>query len=290
MQEFLSQGDRSQDFILEVEKVAYGYPDGTLALQNINLQVPAGAKIALLGPNGAGKSTLFLHLIGLLQPKQGCIRFRGMPIKYHKSALKELRQQVGIVFQDPENQLFSANVWQEVSFGPMNLGWREQQVRQRVQQAMELTDIVDLQDRPVHALSYGQKKRVAIAGVLAMDPQVLIVDEPTVWLDQEHAGQIMEIFNRLNTSEGKTVILSTHDVDLAYSWADYIYVLKGGQVIGQGTAQEIFSDVDLVERAALALPWLVQMYQELRDKGWIANATPLPTTREKLFQLIPVKA
>lgn len=276
-----------KNFVMQVENLQYGYPDGTPALRDINLNFGQGSKIAILGPNGAGKSTLFMHLIGLFQPERGCIRFKGKPVSYKKSDLIQLRQLVGIVFQDPDAQLFSSNVWQEVSFGPMNLGLSEDQVAVRVQRALELTDIVSLQERPVHALSYGQKKRVAIAGVLAMDPEVLIVDEPTVWLDQQHSQQVMEIFNGLNSAQGKTIILSTHDVDLAYSWADYIYVLQGGQVVGQGTPEEIFTDLPLIKNTSLSVPWLVQVYQEMKAKGWINGGTPMPGTPEGLFQLMP---
>lgn len=270
------------DLILEAVGVSFSYPDGTKALNGVNLAIPRGKKIALLGPNGAGKSTLFLHFNGILRPSQGVIRFAGQDLSYSHAALKSLRKNVGIVFQDPDSQLFSASVRQEVSFGPLNLGWSKEQVLRCVEEAMEATEISHLQDKPTHLLSYGQKKRVAIAAVLAMAPQVLIFDEPTAWLDPRHSQEIIALIQRLN-QQGKTIVLSTHDVDLAYGWADYCYILKDGVVVGEGLPHEVFARKDLLAQTDLKRPWILEVFEELQKKGYLAPTTPVPRTKEELF-------
>ncbi|KXS47841.1 MAG: cobalt/nickel transport system ATP-binding protein, partial [Halanaerobium sp. T82-1] len=211
--------------VLEVENLVFNYPDGTNALDGLSLSIEKGKKIAILGANGAGKSTLFLHLNGILKPKQGNIKFRGKKISYKKKELQNLRKNIGIVFQDPDMQLFSSSVFQEISFGPLNLGLSEIQTRERVDEAMQIMEITDIKDKPTHLLSYGQKKRISIADILAMKPELIIFDEPTVWLDPKHSKEILGFINQIN-KKGTTVILSTHDVDLAYQWADYIYIFS----------------------------------------------------------------
>jgi len=267
--------------VLEAKGLNFSYPDGTQALIDINLSIPRGKKTAFLGPNGAGKTTLFLHFNGILKPERGKIYFAGQEVCYHHTALLELRKKVGIVFQEPDTQLFSASVRQEVSFGPLNLGLSREEAEERVNEAMEATDILDLRDRPTHFLSYGQKKRVAIADILAMQPQVLICDEPTAWLDTRHAARIMELFHKINRA-GVTIIFSTHDVDLAYSWADYIFIMKDGMVIGEGAPERVFCDDRLLEEAELERPWLLDVYEELKRRGFVAANSP-PRTREEFF-------
>lgn len=273
------------DYIIEAEDLNYFYPDGTQALQNMCLKIPRSRKIAILGSNGAGKSTLFLHLNGILKPKSGTVRYNGKAVSYDKKALLELRKNVGIVFQDPDSQLFSASVYQEISFGPLNIGLSEQTVRERVEQAMKATGITELKDKPTHMLSYGQKKRVTIAGILAMEPEVLVCDEPTAWLDPKHAKQAVQLFDEISQN-GTTVILSTHDVDLAYSWADYVFVLSGGRVIGEGTPASVFRDDLLLHKADLDRPWLVDVYDVFAKKGCLSATTPLPRDKQELFALM----
>ncbi|MGI6286255.1 ATP-binding cassette domain-containing protein [Neomoorella humiferrea] len=275
--------------LLEAERVSFTYPDGTRALQHVTLSIPEGKKIAVLGPNGAGKSTLFLHFNGILRPQEGCIYFAGVRINYSHKALTDLRRQVGIVFQDPDSMLFSASVRQEISFGPLNLGLGREEVGQRVEAAMAVTGITDLQDKPTHFLSYGQKKRVAIASVLAMEPRLIIFDEPTAYLDPRSTREVMALLADIS-HQGKTIILSTHDVDIAYTWADYIYVLARGQVIGAGTPAEIFSDATLLETADLARPWLLEVYEDLKNKGWLPATAPVPKNKEELLGLIPYRS
>jgi len=272
--------------ILEALDVHYTYPDGTRALRGVTLRVPEGSKVAVLGPNGAGKTTLFLHFNGILRPRSGTVRFAGREIRYDRRSLGELRRQVGMVFQDPDSQLFCASVFEEVSFGPVNLGLTPEEVRRRVREALRATDAEDLADRPTHYLSYGQKKRVCVAGVLAMGPRVLICDEPTAGLDPRQSAGLMELLDRIACRSG-TVLIATQDVDLAYSWADRVVVLKDGQVVGEGNPTEIFLDEDLLRRADLAAPWVVAVYRELVGRGLVRPDAPVPRNREQLFGLLP---
>lgn len=273
------------EVILEAVDLDYSYPDGTNALRNINLQVAKGEKLTILGSNGAGKSTLFMQFNGLYHPSSGCIHYQGQAISYKTKALIELRKKVGIVFQDPDSQLFSSSVYQDISFGPLNLGLSEQEVKTRVKQALIDTETTELEDKPTHLLSYGQKKRVSIAGVLAMEPEVIIFDEPTAGLDPRHAREFMHLLKNLS-AEGKTIIISTHDVDLAYSWSDRLVIMSSGEIIAQGEPGELFLQPELIERADLALPWLIEMYCGLVEKGWLPPSTPLPKTKTDLLSII----
>jgi len=275
------------EVILEAVDLDYSYPDGTNALRNINFKVETGEKLTILGSNGAGKSTLFMQLNGLYRPALGCIKYQGQAISYKNKALIELRKKVGIVFQDPDSQLFSSSVYQDISFGPLNLGLSEQEVETRVKQALIDTETTDLEDKPTHLLSYGQKKRVSIAGVLAMEPEVIIFDEPTAGLDPRHAREFMHLLKNLS-DEGKTIIISTHDVDLAYSWSDRLVIMSSGEIIAQGEPGELFLQPEIVERADLARPWLVEMYYGLVEKGWLPPSTPLPKTKADLLLIIPL--
>ncbi len=272
-------------YIIQVEDIHYTYPDGTGALRGLSLSVAAGSKTAVLGANGSGKTTLFLCLNGLLKPQKGTICFDGETLSQKRQALKKLRSRVGIVFQDPDTQLFSASVLQEVAFGPLNLGLKKEEVLRRVTRAMEITGIAGLQDKATHLLSYGQKKRVAIAGILAMEPEVLICDEPTAWLDQKHADKIMDLFCRINRA-GTTVIISTHDPDLAYAFADRIVILEQGSVLGAGGPEAVFLDDDLLARAGLRQPQVLETYRKLRAGGYLREGFPLPRTREELLQML----
>lgn len=269
--------------ILEAEGIEYTYTDGTKALRKVNMAVHRGEKIAVLGSNGAGKSTLFLHFNGILQPERGCIRFHGRKLSYKKAEIMELRRKIGIVFQDPDSQLFSASVLQEVSFGPMNLGLSEAEVRRSVDQALQDTEISELIDRPTHMLSFGQKKRVSIADILAMKPEVIIFDEPTAWLDPRHAREFMQLLDELS-QQGKTIITSTHDVDLAYSWADRIFIMKQGQMLMEGTPEEVFCRQDVISEADLNLPWLVETHDEFMRIGLLPTSSCLPRTKEELYE------
>ncbi|AEF96365.1 ATP-binding cassette domain-containing protein [Methanotorris igneus] len=251
--------------IIETRDLHFQYPDGTKALNGINFMAKKGEMIALLGPNGAGKSTLFLHFNGILKPTKGEVLIKGKPIKYNSKDLIEVRKTVGIVFQNPDDQLFAPTVKQDVAFGPLNLGLSEDEVERRVKEALKAVGMEGFGDKPPHHLSGGQKKRVAIAGILAMEPEVIVLDEPTAGLDPLGASQIMKLLYDLNR-KGMTIIISTHDVDLVPIYADKVYVMSKGQIIKGGTPKEVFEDVETIRKANLRLPRVAHLVEILRDK------------------------
>lgn len=272
-------------YLLETQSLEYQYPDGTKAVNGISVGINKGEKIAVLGSNGAGKSTFFLNLNGVLKPTAGRIYFKGTQVKYDHKSLMELRKNVGIVFQDPDSQLFSASVYQEVSFGAMNLKLSESVVRERVEKAMEDTGITDLKKRPTHFLSYGQKKRVTVADILVMEPEIIIFDEPTACLDPKYSAKMVELFDQINQN-GTTILLSTHDVDIAYTWATRILVMKDGNVIREGDPVDIFRDHQLLIDANLTKPLVFEVYEELLKAGVLKEGSKLPRSKSELFSLI----
>lgn len=272
------------DFILEAENLDFTYLDGTKAIKNLSVKIERGKKVALVGNNGAGKTTLFLHFNGVHRPSKGLIRFKGKALNYSNNQVKELRKSVGIVFQDPDNQLFSASVYQDISFGPINMGWPENMVREKIEQAMRKTNTWMLKDKPTHFLSHGQKKRVAIAGILAMEPEVIILDEPTAGLDPVATRQMMDLLDEFNQT-GSTVILSSHNLDEVYAWADSIFVIDSGQIIAAGSPEEIFRNEHVMEKANLIKPWVLDMYDYLKIKGLIKTSVSSPKNREELKNL-----
>ena len=273
------------EYILETKDVNFQYEDGTEALKNINLKIKKGKKISFVGVNGSGKSTLFLNLNGVLKPTKGTVIYDGNEVKYNHKFLLSLRKNIGIVFQDPDNQLFSASVYQEVSFGAMNLKLSDIEVRSRVDEALNSVGMYEYRDKAVHFLSYGQKKRVSIADILVMNPEIIVFDEPTSSLDPKHSKQIVNIFDELN-ERGMTVILSTHDVELAYSWSDYIVVMKDGEIVREGTPYEIFSDDNLIHECYLEKPIVLEIFEKLRDNGKITLDTNIPRNKEELYKIL----
>ncbi|MEQ6355978.1 ATP-binding cassette domain-containing protein [Lysinibacillus sp. M3] len=273
------------DLYFELTRLSYAYADGTHALTDITLQIPKGKKIALLGHNGAGKSTLFQHLNGILKPTAGSISFQGKALNYSRKALKELRQQVGIVFQDADNQLFSGTVKQDIAFGPLNLGWTTEIIEEKIAWAISQTEVEALLDKPIHFLSVGQKKRVAMAGVLAMEPSVFLLDEPTAGLDNYYSAQVLQYLATLENGE-RTILLATHDIPLAYEWADQIVVMEDGRIIYNGDPVELFFQDDLLERAHLERPWVFEMATALQNKKLFEKSIKMPRSKEDLHKLI----
>lgn len=271
--------------ILEVQHLHFSYPDGTLVLKDLSVELERGKKIAILGANGTGKSTFLQHLIGVLKPNQGSIIYNGQVVQYNRAALQNLRSQVGFVFQDPDSQLFSASVWQEVSFGPVNLGWHKEKIIENVTKALQITDTEHLQGRPTHSLSYGQKKLITIAGVIAMEPRVIILDEPTASLDPQYTTKIIELLDQLNQG-GTTVILATHDVDWAYAWADAILIMQGGRIVKEGHPAEIFEDDLLLKECSLSKPLIFEVFHQLQMSGYLPEGISAPRSKQKLFQMI----
>ena len=206
-------------------------------------------------------------------------------MKYNHKSLLNLRKNIGIVFQDPENQLFSSSVYKEVSFGAMNLKLSETEVRNRVDEALKNVGMYEYRDKAIHFLSYGQKKRVSIADILVMQPEIIVFDEPTSSLDPKHSKQIVKIFNELN-EKGMTVILSTHDVELAYSWSDYIVVMKDGEIFREETPYEIFSDDKLIHECYLEKPLILDVFQFLCDNSKITLDNNIPRNKEELYNIL----
>jgi cobalt/nickel transport system ATP-binding protein len=242
--------------VFEFKEVSYKYPDHEdgFALQSCSVSLPEGEKIAVVGRNGSGKSTLFLHCNGLYRPQSGQVFFKGEPLAYDRNSLRRLRQQVGLVFQNPDDQLFSASVTQDISFGPLNLGLEETEVRRRVQQVAEACGITRLLDRPTHALSGGEKARVALAGVLAMQPEVLIADEPMSSLDPWIRLTIFDILQKFY-DQGKTILMATHNLSVVRYWASYVVVLQAGQVVFSGTPKALLTDVAILQETGLSHVW-----------------------------------
>lgn len=238
-----------------------------------------------MGGNGSGKSTFFLCLNGIRKPDSGRICINGTPIEYTRKGLLDIRGKVGIVFQEPDNQLFSASVYEEISFGILNLGADEQTARREVEQVIRELEITPFQERPAHALSGGQKKQVAIADILVMNPEVMILDEPASALDPVHTRKVQEIVGRL-TDKGITVLMATHDMDYAYSWADEIVLMHEGRVLRQGPPDEVCADLETLEEAGLEQPSVLRLYECLRCKGVISRADRLPRSTEELIGML----
>ncbi|KXG75430.1 energy-coupling factor ABC transporter ATP-binding protein [Thermotalea metallivorans] len=273
------------EYIIETKDLEFVYPDGTYALRKLTISIQKGKKIAIVGANGAGKTTLFLNLNGVYKPTGGKVYFEGKEMIYNKKDILALKRNIGIVFQDANAQLFSASVFQEVSFGPMNLGLPKEEVRKRVEDALAKTGIAHLKKKPIHFLSGGQKKRVSIADILAMDPKVIFLDEPTAFVDPKTSSELMAFFDVLN-KEGKTIVLSTHDMDKVYPWADYVFVMKEGAVIAEGIPQDIFRDDEVLKRADLEKPWMIAAYEEIIKRKPYLSKEEVPKTKEALFQLM----
>ena len=264
---------------IEARELRYTYEDGTAALKGINLRAERGKITGILGANGAGKSTLFLNLNGVLQPSAGEILLDGAPVK---------RDRVGIVFQDPDDQLFSADVYRDISFGAVNLGLPEAEVRRRVEAAMERTGVSHLRDKPTHALSFGQKKRAAIAGVLVMEPEVLILDEPTAGLDPQGVSDLLELLASLRDGLGMTILMATHDMDVVPLCCDYAYLLGGGSVLARGTPEELFAQAELLRANHLRLPRIAHLMAILRDRDGldVAPVGTIGAARRELLRLL----
>lgn len=244
--------------IFEFKNVCYSYAiqknANHPALQDFSVRVPGGEKIAVVGRNGSGKSTFFLHCNGLYKPQAGQVFFKNEPLAYDRQSLKKLRQQVGLIFQNPDDQLFSASVAQDISFGPLNLGLSDADARARVQTAAELCDITHLLERPTHALSGGEKARVALAGVLAMEPEVLVADEPLASLDPWVRLTMFDILQKIY-DQGKTILMATHNLSVVRYWASYVIVIDAGRAVFAGAPRELLANKPLLDQTGLARVW-----------------------------------
>ncbi len=237
---------------LQVRGLTYAYPDGSVALQGVDLSVASGERVALLGPNGAGKTTLVLHLNGILHGGGGEVHVGGLAVSpSDRAALTEIRRRVGIVFQDPDDQLFMPTVAEDVGFGPANLGLRGAELRARVEEALTAVGMLEHRDRTPHHLSFGQRRRVAVATVLAMRPEILVLDEPSSNLDPASRRELSEILRGLPV----TVLMVTHDLPYALELCTRSVILDRGQLVADGPTVDLLADADLLGRHRLELPY-----------------------------------
>ena len=269
--------------ILKVEDLHYIYGNGKSALDGVNVDIYEGEKIAVLGSNGSGKSTFFLNVDGVLTPEKGKIIYRDIVI--NKKNLKELRKNIGIVFQDADNQIIASTVRGEVAFGPMNLKLPKEEVLKRVDEALEYMNISELKDRPPHYLSGGEKKRVSIADIIAMKSEIIIFDEPTAALDPLNALMLEEVLVKLG-AESKTMLISTHDVDFAYRWAERVLVFCQGKIIADGTPIEIFQNKDILKQSNLRQPTMLEVYELLIEKHLLKDTKNYPKNIQEFKEII----
>ncbi|MFF5899725.1 energy-coupling factor ABC transporter ATP-binding protein [Streptomyces argenteolus] len=270
--------------LLSLRGASFAYEDGPPVLSGLDFEAREGRALALLGRNGSGKTTLMRLLSGGLRPREGRLTVAGTPVTYDRKGLTRLRTTVQLVVQDPDDQLFAASVAQDVSFGPLNLGLPDGQVRHRVAEALAALDITALADRPTHQLSYGQRKRTAIAGAVAMRPRVLILDEPTAGLDPDGQERLLVTLGALRAS-GTTVVMATHDVDLALRWADDCAILTPAGV-RSGPADAVLARTDVLREAGLRLPWGIAGARLLRSHGLLDATVPGPRTAEELAAFV----
>lgn len=275
-----------EEIIIKAENIYFSYDDGSShSLNGLSVDICKGEKVAFMGANGSGKSTFFLCCNGVNRPEKGKIYYKGNPISYDRKGMLDLRQKVGIVFQDPDNQLFSASVYQEISFGILNLGVGEEEARKEVEEVIERLEITPFRDRPTHALSGGQKKQVSIADILVMHPEVIIFDEPAAALDPRHAGMVNQIIEQL-AKDNITVMISTHDVDYALEWADRIVLLHEGKVLIEGRPEQVFSNKEALEKTNLRQPAAMEIFERLCEKQILDSELPVPHGLKELERYI----
>lgn len=270
------------EVLLQVKGLSFSYGEEPV-LKDVNLIIRHGERIAVMGSNGAGKSTFFLNLNGVLKPDSGEILLGGT--KIGKKELNLLRKKVGFVFQDADSQIIAANVRAEISFGPMNLGMERGEVIRRVDAAISYLGLEEVQQRAPHYLSGGEKKQVSIADILAMEPDLLIFDEPMAALDPMNAQRVEDILNQLH-EDGKTLLIATHDVDFAWRFADRILVFCDGMLIGDGTPAEIFTQKEMMERAHLKKPSIMEVWDALLQNSLVADRKGYPSTPQQAAEWI----
>lgn len=277
--------NHTEDWVIQAENLSYSYEENDRkALDGLSVRIGRGRKVAFMGGNGSGKSTFFLCLNGILRPDEGRVLIDGEPVSYTRKGLLDVRKKVGIVFQEPDNQLFSASVFQEISFGILNLGVDEETARREVEKVIRELEITPFQNRPAHALSGGQKKQVAIADILVMHPEIMILDEPASALDAAHTKKVHELIRGL-TEQGITVLMSLHDIDYAWAWADEIVLMHEGKVMKQGTPQEVCEDEEALKKAGLARPGVLRIYEKLKGRGMLSG-DQIPGSMDELAEML----
>ena len=265
---------------IEIQDVSYRYADGCAALQGVNLAIEKGERIALVGPNGAGKSTLFHLLNGLLMPSSGKVYIDGLLVE--KKSLHRIRPKIGMVFQDSDDQLFNPTVRQEIAYGLMNMHVTGQELEKTIAWALDAAGILDLAGKSPHNLSGGQKKRVALASVLAMKPDVLVLDEPTASLDPRGVNDFLRLLNKINKEMGITLIFSSHDTDIIPLLSDRVYLLNEGRIVLSGTTAEVFAQKDVLRHNGLRLPRVAHLIEILgNDRCLVQDDLPLTISQAR---------
>ncbi|MEA3488664.1 MAG: ABC transporter ATP-binding protein [Euryarchaeota archaeon] len=257
---------------ITVKNLSYKYPDGSTALEDVNMEMYEGERIVIVGPNGAGKTTFMLHLNGTLHGTEGQIEIFGKSVDKMKRA--EIVKEVGMVFQDPDDQLFMPTIFDDIAFGPINLGLKEDEVRERVEKAISALGLSGFEDRAPHHLSFGEKKKASLAAVMAMEPRILVLDEPTANLDPSSRTELIAILNALNKREGITMVIATHDVNAIPELADRIYALNR-TIIETGTPRDIFFNGNLLKQNKLDVPDVFKLFDVMRCFGFNCDKLPL---------------
>lgn len=275
--------------LLEFSNLHYTYPGAQKsALNGVSFGIPAGKKCVLLGQNGCGKSTLFLHANGILQPQQGNVLWRGAPYVYKRSFLQQITQKVGLVFQDPEQQLIASTVFEDVSYGLVNRKLPSPAVREKVESILDTFGMAELADAPIHHLSLGQKRRLALAGVMVLAPELLLLDEPTAYLDRYQTKNLLRELDQIHQN-GTTVLMATHDMDIAFEWAEWICVMNGGQLVFAGEPQEALAKREMLVSLHLGLPLIAEVWEALPETLKKESGGEIPRSVEELKRRLEAK-
>ncbi len=252
--------------IVRVSCVRHTYPDRTIVhLCGLDFVVERGQRVVILGPNGCGKSTLLFHILGLLEPQEGEVKVFGTDPAHH---FNRIRERVGVLLQNVDEQIIAPTVWDDVSFSPRNYGYSDAEVDRMVERALERVGIAHLRHKVCHYLSGGEKRKVALAGALVLEPELLVLDEPFEGLDPASRADLVELLNQLHREHGVTLVTATHDVNAVQAMADVVYVLvRGGEIVAHGSPDEVFRDPELLRNSNLEPPVLAELFQRLERQG-----------------------
>lgn len=269
--------------VIEVDSLHYTYPNGVEALRGVSLSIERGEFIAIMGENGAGKTTLIKHFNGLLKPTKGCVRVDGVDTR--EASVAELSKRVGVVFQNPDSQLFSETVEEEVAFALRNFGFSEEVVEKRVRWALSLLGLEQYRTSSPFLLSGGERKRLALASVLAWDPEVVVLDEPTIGQDYGQKEKLRQFITQLNT-QGKTVVVVTHDIEFVADCNPRVILMAAGEIVADGPAREVLTNPKLLNEASLLPPQVAKVLHHLSDLGVPSSVIDLYEARDVLLRLL----